>query len=186
MHFDIPTTILVLLCFLKTSSEPPPGPLAVELRHLSGAMSPCQCSQLHVTLSVFPASCLLALFFYLISFWPGLALDCFLAGLLGKEMNTLPFPAIFWFTCEFSVFNGCMEGLYFSSPRIGVSWRGWGRGCCLQWPGSSPVSLEPRWVKSLGKGEPENPGRVEFQEWQVRTSSSTVCLPGLAWPRDFC
>lgn len=58
-------------------------------------------------------------------------------------------------------------------------------GACLQRPGSFAVSFKPKWVKSLGKGEPESPGRVEFQEWQVRTSSSTDWLPG-ALPRDFC
>lgn len=40
--------------------------------------------------------------------------------------------------------------------------------------------------KSLGKGEPENLGREEFQEWQVRTSSNLL-FPGAPGPglRDF-
>lgn len=72
---------------------------------------------------------------------------------------------------NFQFSKGCMEGPCFR----------------LLWERVLPTAawvlsslLGAQMGKELGKGEPENPGRVEFQEWQVRTCSSTVCLPGLA------
>lgn len=61
-----------------------------------------------------------------------------------------------------------------------------GRGCCLQQPRSSLVSLEPKWVKSLGRESQKTLG-----EWNFRNGKSElvparsaclvwVCLPGLA------
>lgn len=54
-------------------------------------------------------------------------------------------------------------------------------GAChlLQHSGSSPVSFKPKWAKREPGEEPENLGREEFQEWQVRTSFGTVGLA--AW-----
>jgi len=93
----------------------------------------------------------LALLFYLTSFWPGLALDCLLAGLLGEEMNTLPFPAGFWFTCELSVFQGCTEG-----PCFSPQW-GWGKGGLLTVAWVLSRLLGAQMGKELGEGRARKP-----------------------------
>lgn len=126
-------------------------------------------SQGPVFLPVFPESHLFTPAFSLISFLPSPALDCLLAGWLGKEVTPLPRP-LNLFTCEFQLTLGhpnvdCMvEG-----PCLTLLW-GTAVSCRALGPLQCLLSGNG-YKESLGKGEPANPGRVEFQEWRVSSSS---------------
>lgn len=97
---------------------------------------------------VFPASCLLACLFYLISLWPGLALHYY----LGKEKNPLSFPLSFWITCEFQL------------PK--ALWRGHVSAHCGGLPAAAWVLcslLQAQMGKEPGEGRARKP-------WESRIS----------------